>query len=137
MYRFPEDSFLDSIAAKLPDAGYEGRVQFAQMLPMLSLFSGVITLGIFGWPGVTSLWAAATIGAVFPAVVAALLLAPAVLWLAAFFQIRRGTRQGWRLFAVAAALATLGSIITLQIFSLAFNLLFLYAALQSRHAYQR
>lgn len=40
------------------------------------------------------------------------------------------------MFAVAAVLATIGALWTLQIFQLAFDALFLYAALQARDAYR-
>ena len=137
MHRYPEDAWLNRLAAALPDAGYDGRAQFASMLPLAALFSAVVSLGSVGLQVFPALLAGLLVGSPLALAVAVLLVGPPLLWLVSFFPLRRQRRLGWRLFALASVLATLGALWTLQIFNLAFDLLFVYAAIQARGAYWR
>jgi hypothetical protein len=106
------------------------------MLPIASLFSGVISLGWIGFGTLPALLAGVLSGSPFAIVLAVLLIAPPVLWLGSFFFLQRRRRVGWRMFALAAAISTVAALWSLDIFQLAFDLLFLYAAIQSRGAYR-
>src|SRR5205823_12196467 len=136
LYRHPEDAFLDRVAAALPDAGYDGRAQFATMLPLAALFSGILSLGFAGIGALSSLLAAALAGSPFALALIVLLAGPPILWLGSFFLLQKRRRAGWRMFALASVLATVWAISSLQIFQLAFDLLFVYAAIQARDAYR-
>ena len=136
MDRYPEDAWLERLAARLPDSGYEGRTQFATILPFAALFNGIISLGFVGFGALPALVPAALTGSGFAWLILILELGPPILWIGSFFYLKKRRRLGWRMFAVAAMLATIGALWTLQIFSLAFDLLFLYAAIQARDAYR-
>src|SRR5207302_8316654 len=106
VYRHPEDAWLDRVAAALPDAGYDGRAQFATMLPLAALFSGILSLGFAGIGALSSLLAGVLAGSPFALALAVLLAGPPVLWLGSFFLLQRRRRAGWRMFALASVLAT-------------------------------
>lgn len=93
MYRHPEDAWLDRLAARLPDAGYAGRTQFAAMLPFAALFSGLLALGFAGFGSVWSLAAAALAGSPLALIILVIGFGPAVLWLGSFF-FRSGDAPG-------------------------------------------
>jgi glucose dehydrogenase len=105
------------------------------MLPLAALFSGVLSLGFVGLGALSTLQAALA-GSPFALVLTILLAGPPVLWIGSFFLLRRRRRAGWRMFALASLLATVWAIWSLQIFQLAFDLLFVYAAIQARDAYR-
>ena len=129
---------LPAMAADLKASGEQ--VQWiinGYMLPLAALFSAVVSLGSVGLQTFPALLAGLLAGSPLALVVAILLVGPPLLWLVSFFPLRRQRRLGWRLFALASVLATLGALWTLQIFNLAFDLLFVYAAIQARGAYWR
>jgi hypothetical protein len=124
------------LAAALPDAGYDGRAQFAAMLPLAALFSGILSLGFVGLGALSALLSGLMAGSPLALVLALLLAGPPLLWLGSFFFLQKRRRAGWRMFALASVLATLWALWSLQIFQLAFDLLFVYAAIQARDAYR-
>lgn len=136
MYRYPEDPLLDRLAAALPDSGYEGRSQFIAMLPMAAIFSGVVSLGFVGLGAIPFAIAAVQLMAPVALLEVLLLLGPPILWIASFFLLQKRRRLGWRLFAAAGVLAFLQALVAFNIFSLAFDALFLYAASQTYDAYR-
>jgi hypothetical protein len=136
VYRFPEDQLLDRIAAALPDSGYEGRTQFTAMLPMAAIFSGVLSLGFVGFGALSFAIAALQAMAPFAILQVLLLFGPPILWIASFFLLQKRCRSGWRLFAIAGVLAVLQALLSFNIFSLAFDALFVYAATQTYNAYR-
>jgi hypothetical protein len=106
------------------------------MLPIAALLNGVVALGSIGFGAIPALLAGLLAGSPIALVLSLLLLAPPILSLGSFFFLQRRRRLGWRMFALATLLATLAALWFLNIFSLAFDLLFLYAALQARDAYR-
>src|SRR5579884_266863 len=137
--RYPEDQFLARLANALPDAGYAGRMQLASMLPYAALFSGalgIVGLLVGGFGVVTFVFFALQSGSVPVIVELLLLLLPPSLWMVSFFPLRGGQRLGWRLFALACVIALVESLRSLQIFNLAFDAVFLYAAIASYDAYR-
>jgi hypothetical protein len=106
------------------------------MLPMAALFSGILSLGFVGFGGFTALLPALLAGSLLALVFLILFAGPPILWVASFFFLQKRRRAGWRMFALASVLATIAALWTLQIFQLAFDVLFVYAALQARDAYR-
>jgi glucose dehydrogenase len=106
------------------------------MLPLAALFSGILSLGFVGIGTLSALLPAVLAGSPFALALTLLLAGPPILWLGSFFLLQRRRRAGWRMFALASLLATVWAIWSLQIFQLAFDLLFVYAAIQARDAYR-
>jgi hypothetical protein len=106
------------------------------MLPLAALFSGVISLGFLSFGSLPALLMAGLAGSPFALLLLLFLVGPPLLWIGSFFLLQKRRRAGWRMFALATVLATVWALWTLQIFQLAFDVLFLYAALQSRDAYR-
>jgi hypothetical protein len=103
---------------------------------MAALFSGILSLGFVGFGALPALLAGTLAGSPLALLLLLFLIGPPVLWIGSFFLLQKRRRAGWRMFALASVLATIWALWSLQIFQLAFDLLFLYAALQSRDAYR-
>src|SRR5262245_43033460 len=101
------------------------------MLPLAALFSGILSLGFVGFGALATRRARLT-GPPLALALTVRLAGPPILWLGSFFLLQRRRRAGWRMFALASVLATVWAIWSLQIFQLAFDLLFVYAAIQAR-----
>lgn len=106
------------------------------MLPLAALFSGILSLGFVGLGTLSTLLPAVLAGSPAALAITLLLAGPPLLWLGSFFLLQKRRRAGWRMFALASVLATLWALWSLQIFQLAFDLLFVYAALQARNEYR-
>jgi hypothetical protein len=106
------------------------------MLPLAALFSGILSLGFVGIGALSALLTGALAGSPLALAMTLLLVGPPVLWLGSFFLLQKRRRAGWRMFALASVLATLWALWSLQLFQLAFDLLFVYAAIQARDAYR-
>ena len=106
------------------------------MLPLAALFSGILSLGFVGLGALSALLSGLAAGSPLALVLVLLLAGPPLLWLGSFFLLQKRRRAGWRMFALASVLATLWALWSLQIFQLAFDLLFVYAAIQARDAYR-
>ncbi len=112
-------------------------------LPLLALFSAVLTAILGGWLSTVisvlgvALSAPSSITVFLLSPFFWLALLPPILWAVSYFPLRERRRRGWRLFTWATILALVSSLVSFSLIGILFSGAILYFTLLSYEEFWR